>query len=514
MAGIAFHGGRILTMDVPAEADVVVTEDDRVVAVGGTDLLDRHPDSTRVDLAGRTLAPGFIDAHNHLSISALLPRWRDVSTVTDREGLVAAIRDQARAEPDVAWVRCADWDESLTGFVPGRHDLDAAGLDRPVIVTHYSLHQAVVSTAALEALGIGRETTDPPGGEIGREADGTPDGLLLERAWSEAHARSLEPYADPDRWAEHIAARARTLLAYGITAVHDAACSPAAERVYEAMARAGEMPVSVLMLPHSASLLSNDPGGRLDGPVTGEGSEWCRVGPVKLFADGGVAIGLDTRIGGLPVQLGMVMDDLASRARDAVARGFGVGVHAIGNLGVEAALDAFEALRDAHADAPRLRLEHAGVTSAGQWRRTAALDVVAVVQPGFVEHVGRQSGGVTFDEHHWLAFAGLAEAGVTLAGSSDDPCAPAAPLWCAHRGVTRRTDAGILLERDQSVPLDDWLRAYTIGAAVAGGQVGERGALVPGARADLVVLDLEVAEDGRVDETWVAGRRVFRREPG
>ena len=97
-----------------------------------------------------------------------------------------------------------------------------------------------------------------------------------------------------------------------------------------------------------------------------------------------------------------------------------------------------------------------------------------------MQHVGEQTSGVRFDEHHWLAFAGLAEAGVRLAGSSDDPCAPSVPMWGADLGVPRRTASGKEFEPEQAVPFDDWLDAYTIGAAYAGGQEHERGSLTPG----------------------------------
>jgi hypothetical protein len=237
------------------------------------------------------------------------------------------------------------------------------------------------------------------------------------------------------------------------------------------------------------------------------------VGPVKLFADGGVAIALDTSIGGRRLRYGMVFDDLAEHAVAAARRGFRLAVHAIGNRGVDAAIDAFSAVvRDRGEGDHRFRLEHAGVSGEPAWRRLAALGAVAVVQPGFVEHVGEQSGGVRFDHHHWLAFAGLAASGVPLAGSSDDPCAPSAPLWCATRGATRRTSSGIVFEADQAVPFDDWLVAYTRGAAYAAGQEAERGTLAPGARADLVVLDLPApgsASAARVIETWISGERAY-----
>lgn len=509
---VVFHGGPVLTMDPAAPAaSAVAVRDGRIVAVGGDEVLAHHPDDDRVDLQGRTLLPGLVDAHNHLSVNALHPAWADVSGLRDRDELVAAVRRHAAADPAASWVRCHGWNEHRFGLLPTRADLDAAGVDRPVVVAHFSLHQAVVSSAALDALGIGRGTPDPAGGEILRGADGEPTGVLLERAWSDAHARSMAAFGDPDRWAEHIAARARVLHADGITAVHDAACSPAAEAVYRAMAASGTLPISVLMMPHSAALLTNELGTRLDGPPTGEGDEWCRVGHAKFFADGGVAVAVDTTIGGERITYGIVMADVEECALAASDRGFRVAVHAIGNVGVEHALATFASVAKRRGDGDhRFRVEHATLTSPAQWQQLAELGAVAVVQPGFVEHVGAQTGGVLLDDDHWLAFRGLAEAGVALAGSSDDPCGPVAPMWCAARGEHRVTTAGLSIEPDQSIPMGEWLRAYTMGAAVAGGQERERGSLTPGKRADLVVADgVRDGSQPTVCETWVAGERVY-----
>ena len=506
---IAFTGGRVVTMDADRpRARVVVVDGDRIAAVGGQELLAAHPGAEVVDLEGSVIVPGFIDAHNHLSVAALHPRWHDVKGVTDRDVLADAVRAQDVAEPDTAWIRCQGLD--AYAFPITRHDLDAVGVDRPIIVADYTLHQCVVSSAALDVLGIGRDTPDPPGGEIARGAAGDPTGLLIERAWSDAHARSMRDYADPDRWPLHIASRARELIADGITCVHDAACSEAAEATYRAMARDRTLPIGVLGLPHPAELLMNDPGSRLDGAPTGEGDERFRVGPAKLFADGGVAIALDTPVDGHRVQMGMLFDDLGEHAHRAVERGFRIAIHAMGNRGVQAMIDVCTDIgRRRPDDDHRFRVEHAGVTGASQWRRLAELDAVAVVQPGFVEHVGTSAAGMRFDDHHWLAFAGLAEAGVTLAGSSDDPCAPPPPLWGAAHGLSRRTTGGIDFEPEQSVPFEDWLAAYTRGAAFAGGQEQERGSLTPGTRADLVVLDR--ADAGAVVEaTWIGGECVFR----
>ncbi|HEU5301188.1 MAG TPA: amidohydrolase family protein [Acidimicrobiia bacterium] len=508
-----FGGGPIRTMDPRTpDPEIVVIEGDRIAAVGDAALRQRYPDSHLVDLAGRTLVPAFIDAHQHLSVAALHPRWRDTSTIRSRDELSDAIRRQAADEADAPWVRLCGWDEQRTGWLPTRHDLDAAGVERPVVVAHYSLHQCIASTAALDELGIGRTSTDPSGGEIGREDDRSPSGLLVERAWSDAHARSMAAYADADRWPEHLAAHGRGLWRHGITAVHDAACSPEAEAVYRSMARARLLPVSVVGLPHPAALLRNDHVDRLDGPPTGDGDDRFRVGPMKLFADGGVAIALDASIGGESLRYGILMDDLHECGSAAIDAGFRIAVHAIGNAGVDAALALFRSARARLGDSDhRFRLEHAGVTGSAHWSAMAALGAVAVVQPGFVEHVGIQSGGVEFDHHRWLAFGGMAEAGVLLAGSSDEPCAPVSPMWCAAKGHSRTTSTGVQLAPEQSVPLDAWLHAYTAGAAYAGGQEDERGTLTPGKVADLVVLDL-AGPVAAVVETWRAGERVFRAE--
>ena len=506
----------VITSDPHApHATTVLVQGERIALVGGNDLATAAAADgvAVVDLAGAVVAPGFIDAHNHLSVAALHPLWHDVRGLADRDVLVEAVRAQAAAEPDVDWVR-------LQGIVllgPGRgitrHDLDAAGVDRPVIVADSTLHQCVVSSHALDRLGLGQGSDAPANGEIGREADGTPDGVLVEAAWSDAHATSMRAYCDPDRWAEHVAARARTLLADGITCVHDAACAPEAEALYRAMASAGNLPIDVVGMPHPAALLRNDHTARLDGPVTGEGDDRFRVGAIKLFADGGVAIALDVTVQGFSLRVGTLFGDLDEHARRAADRGFRLAIHAMGNLGVQAMIDTATGIARAHPGRDhRFRIEHAGVTGPDQWRALADLGAVAVVQPGFVEHVGHRAGGAHFDEHHWLAFAGLAEAGVTLAGSSDDPCAPVPPLWGLALGIGRRTSTGVDFEVDQALPFTDWLTAYTRGAAYAGGQEHERGMLAPGLLADLVVLD-RAAPDARVLQTWKRGTCVHRADP-
>lgn len=344
---VAFLGGRIRTME-PAvgEPDTVVVTGDRIAAVGDRAILDGQPDAHVVDLAGRTLLPGFIDAHNHLSLAALHPRWADLSHCHDTTTLQSALRAQARDEPGAPWVRGAGW-ELGTSLPLTRHDLDALGLDRPVIVVHFS---------------------------------------------------------------------------------------------------------------------------------------------------------------------GLAFPDLADDARRAADRGFALATHAMGNAGLQRTLTAYRDVRRRRPDDLRLRVEHATLAGSDEIRTLADLGAVAVVQPGFVDTVGRRVGHLRFDDAAWMPFADLADAGVALAASSDHPSAPASPLTTSRRATADGAPRDLPAGSHQPLPLHDWLRAWTVGAAVAGGQEHERGSITPGKRADLVVLDGDPADtDTQVVQTWVAGRRSFDR---
>jgi predicted amidohydrolase YtcJ len=172
----------------------------------------------------------------------------------------------------------------------------------------------------------------------------------------------------------------------------------------------------------------------------------------------------------------------------------------------------FSAAANRQGDADRRwRIEHACLASRRQIADMAALGVVGVVQPGFVDHLGRLVEGLTSEEESWLPFGEMERAGVRLAASSDDPCAFHQPLRTSTHGATRRTGSGGVLDAAQAIGYTDWLRLYSAGAAYAGGQEHERGTLTPGKRADLVVLEgrLDPDHPPRVVETWVGGVREF-----
>lgn len=466
------------------------------------------------DLGGRVVVPGFIDSHNHLSIAALYPRWVDLSRVRTADDLFAALQRQDRNEPDAEWIRAANW-------VPGlhedfnRHLLDSFGFDRPIMLAGASLHEGVVDSQGLDHLQISAYTEDPSGGRIERDAAGQPTGYLIETAWSYAHAASLRGYHDPDRWAELIVSRAQSFLAEGVTAIHDAACSPQAEAVYRDLARQQRLPISVLGMPHPAAMLTHDLGARLDGPPTGDGDEWFRVGPVKLFADGGSLGAMSDPADPHVLAGGIYFEAIEHQIPRLMDRGFRVAVHAVGDYAVRGCLTAFEEVaRRRPDDDHRFRLEHVVRPRPEQIHQLKALDVVVSVQPGIIDYYGDEIANRAPQSviDATLPFAGLRDAGVHLGASSDDPCAPFGPLRNSITGATRRTPNGLVLAPQHAMPLLEWLRAYTAGSAIAGGQENERGRLAPGLRADFVVLDgnLDAEQAPAVAETWVAGQRVWQ----
>ena len=460
------------------------------------------------DLGGRTVVPGLIDAHHHLSLVALHPRWADLSPATTVAEVAGALAAQALREPGARWIRGAGWEHPADLAAA---DLDAMGLDRPVMVAHYSLHQAVVSSAGLDELGLSAATPDLDGGRILRDGQGRPTASCSSGPGARRTPGPWRTTRTPTGWGDLIVERGRQLLAEGVTAVHDAACSPAAEAVYRALAAAGRLPLSVLALPHPPALFSTPDPGRLDGPPTGEGDEWLRVGPVKLFADGGMAIAVDATSAGRRRRAGLLFPGVPDSALAAVERGFRVAVHAMGNAGLEVALAAFEEVdRRFPGAGHRGRVEHVSLAAPDQLRRMAAVGAVGVVQPGLLPVLGANVAHLAFDDVAWMPWADALEAGVRLAASTDSPCADFRPLVTMAGGVSREVGPGVHLGPDQALDYLTWLEAWTAGAAFAGGQEGERGRLDPGLRADLVVLDggLDLADPPRVAQTWVAGRLV------
>ena len=533
---------------------------DRITAVGSLDEVTQRADGAeRIDLRGAAMAPGFIDAHHHFGIAALDHRTPDLhlppgAAMAD---LLARVAGHAERAPGPGWVRIQGYDPSRLRErrPPTRQELDDVCPSRPLIVMAYSMHDGVLNSPGLAAMGWDRASADPRGGKLARDRRGELTGELRESPFFSAEARSRTAILaeGEDAWLAEAAEHARELLGAGIVRVADPTVDPALDRLFLRAAESGLVPVVVHRMP-VATVSPLEP--RFDGP-TGSGPAQSPVSSTKLFLDGAdncalCASSLDLahaavrtlrRAGtqGLATLRAATgpwgfrrgsdglwhqgvsfwrTDELARAISRAADNGLQVAQHALGNEAVTQALDALErsgAALDALPGAPRL--EHAMIIDPPLERRMADAGVTAVVQPPFLREVGDRLRQIAYPGGlRPLGFRSLLDAGVPLAGSSDYPVARYEPLPAIHAAVTRRTLEGATLLAEEAITVDEALGMYTLGAARALGVADQAGSLTEGKRADLVVLDADPGEvaveklaELRVLRTYVGGELAFER---
>ncbi len=494
--------GHIYTQDAACpRASALLVRGESIVAVGESrDLLAQAgPHTVRLGLEGRTVWPGLVDAHLHLDWLARSLTGIAAETATRAECL-ARVRERASVTPPGEWIEGSGWNHNAWGGVYGtREELDQAAPQHAVVLTAKSGHAAWVNSRALEAAGITHDTPDPPGGRIGRAADGTPDGLLFEKAIE------LVTRAQPELAGELLVrALERTqddLARLGLTGVHDFS-SPRTLEALETMHARGHLHLRVV---------KNLPGSEMDrllaeGVVSGRGDAWLRLGHLKFFADG--ALGPRTAAmaepyEGEPGNRGMLVTDRATlieRGGRATRGGWPLAVHAIGDRAVHEVLEALDAIRSLEAEwhipreARRHRIEHLQLCLEEDLARPAQLGIIASMQPSHAPSDRRMA------ERYWgerctraYAWRSQLAAGAQLAFGSDAPVESPNPFEGLHAAVTRRGADGEPGEAgwypEQRLTLAEALRAFTRGPAYAAGVEDECGILAAGRWADLIVLD-------------------------
>ncbi len=538
------HGGTILTLEgaLPTDAATRVSgtgapdaagirataicfAHERILAVGSDAevVTLAGPDSLVVDLRGRAVVPGFVEPHAH-------PYWEGYAAGLgllaggDRRAALRAIPGLAERLPPDAWLVArydpTGWDHPAD---PRRDDLDRAVPDRPVLLAHVSGHAVAANSLALAAVGLDASAPDVPGHAVAdRDASGDPTGVVRGTGAWELFSRSL-PAPTPRAGAATLARAAARLAADGVTSVADADVGSTAGLAAELAAwgaaiGSGRMPLTVSLLP-GLDRLAPAAGGRVPTPaevaelLPDSARGLARLAHVKLKADGAIttrtawlrdpyADGPGT---GSPVY---GTAELADRVRRAVAAGWGVATHAIGDAAVAAVLDALDDV-GAPAGAPH-RVEHAMLLDDDLMARLAASGATAVVQPEFLAWAGPTYRARLGDERaaRLLSLRALLAAGIPVAFSSDRPVVPGSPL------------AGVraALRHAPGLSVAEALHAWTAAGAAALGD-GEGGRLATGGRSDLVILSGDPtvvpaeawarSEDGvRVEATIAAGRLV------
>ncbi|WP_049622849.1 amidohydrolase [Frateuria defendens] len=508
--------------------DALLVDQGKVVATGRGADLAKHAGKTRVvDGQGRTLLPGLIDAHGHVIDLGYVRNQVDLSGTGSLDAVLAKVKAYAAGHPDRPWILGGGWNQA--GWTPARFptakDLDAVVADRPVWLNRVDYHAAWANTTAMRAAGITRDTRDPPGGRIERDAQGNPTGVFVDAATALV-ARKIPPPTAKDMATALDTAQAE-LASVGLTGVDDAGIDLATYRLYRQYADQHKLTARVYAMIHGTD--ADFDAISAEGKLAGYGGGFLTVRAVKLFADG--ALGSrgaamlapytdDPRNSGL---LFLTPAQMTAAIGKALGKGYQVGVHAIGDRANREVLDSFAAAYAQHGGQNlRNRIEHAQVVAPGDIQRFAALHLIASMQPTHATSDMNMAEARIGPErlkgaYAWHSFLKL---GTMIAGGSDFPVESPNPFYGLYSAVTRQDHAGQPpggWHAEQAMTLPEAFRAFTLDAAYASHAERTQGTLEPGKWADFILVDRDIFAGPpadlwktRVLETWVGGRQVYR----
>ena len=540
-ADIIFEHANVYT-GVPANAqfssiereEAIAVRGDRIQAVGKT--LDmkklKGPQTQVVDLGGHFVMPGFNDAHLHLDDAGTTKLSVDLTGVQSLDELRSRVDKKVAESKAGDWILGSGWDETLwpVKVTPTRWDLDEVSNGHPVFLVRIDGHIAVANTRALQLGSITLASRNPQGGRIDRNENGEPTGILRETA--QASVLEVIPKPTHRLRREGLELALADLAEHGVTSAQD--YSPVWEnfQIYEELEKESKLTARI-----TEWLPFDDPVEELSRKREShpQSDLMLHTGMLKGFMDGSLGSHTaallqpyadDAKNSGLPRYDATKLNDMT---RERVLAGFQIGFHAIGDQGVQMALDAFagaeKAAREAHVRAPnggdefRLRIEHAQVTTPAQVAQFKALKVIASMQPSHLltdmrwaqDRLGPKRAATSYA---WLAFLNK---GVTLAFGTDYPVEPVTPFRGLYAAVTRQSESGKQeYFPEQRLTIDQAIAAYTTGSAFAEFEEKEKGKLVAGMLADFVVLDRDVTSASpekilatKVLRTVVGGKTVY-----
>lgn len=506
---VVLHHANVITLNRQhPRTELVAAKGDRIVYVGRNGDIE-HFDSQRttfIDCQGKTLVPGFNDAHCHLMsyVGSLLSI--DCSKAASISDIKAAIGDRARQTPPGTWITGTGYNEFYLSEKrhPNRWDLDEAAPDHPIRLVHRSWHATVLNSLALKQLSLSVETAEPPGALFDRVPDtGELNGLLFGM---ESYLKEKLPPLTEDQLQKGVALANQELLLLGITSIQDASHTNGLAQ-WQTFGRFKadrwlDSRVSMMIgFDHLAEF-------REGGMTPGYGDEHLHLGAVKIV--------LDRATGSIhPPQ-----DVLDHQVLEAHRAGFQVALHAVEESTLEAAIIALEkALKELPRDDHRHRIEHCSICPPGLLQRLKSLRAVVVTQPSFLYHSGeRYLKEVPPQELRWLYCTGaFYRGGLTTAASSDFPVVPPGPLTGIYAAVTRKAETGQTILPGERVTALQALVMYTRNGAFAAFDDKVKGTISVGNLADLVLLNAdptrvpgEELREIKVLMTVVGGKVLWR----
>ncbi|MFZ5815540.1 MAG: amidohydrolase [Bacillota bacterium] len=505
-AEVIYRGGPVYSGHLgwkPQEA--LATAGGRVLAIGTeSEVMQRRGPQTRVvELEGRALLPGLIDAHLHILGYALTLDLLYVAGLPSLQAMRERVAAEAARRPAGEWIIGRGWDQDRWAErrEPTKEDLDAVSPDHPVYLQRNCNHVAVVNSAALRAAGITRETPDPEGGKIDRDpVTGEPTGMLRETA--QALIQRVIPQVDGPRRRQLLERAMREALSYGITQLHTDDCRyggglEAVRELFTSMVGPDRIPLRITQM----ILMEDVERAAAQGVKTGAGDEWFRWGQVKIFADGslgGRTAALLEPYADDPSTRGIYIhpaEEFKALVAKAHALGNQVGAHCIGDGGAQLFIEAVaEAQRKHPRPDARHRMIHCQILNEGQMDRMVEEGIVGDIQPVFLKSDGYWFADRVGPERARTSYAwrSLLEKGVPLCGGSDCPIEPLNIWYGIYCAVTRKDLNGYPeggWQPEQRLTVAEALDMYTTGASYSTFEEYFKGALAPGMAADLIVVD-------------------------
>jgi hypothetical protein len=518
--------------------EAVAIANGRILAVGSDEEIRAYKglNTQVIDLRGRLVVPGLADSHVHFIGGGFQLLEVDLKDAHSEEEFVRRISDKARTLPPGKWIQGGDWDEEAwpSRKLPERGLIDPVTPRTPVFISRYDGHAGLANSFALKLAGITKDTRDPVGGVIVRDAkSGKPTGILKDEA-QELVAKVI-PRPTESEMEEALRAALKEAARVGLTSLHDITVDTESWngsftgeiRMLRRAEREGWLTCriyAITPIAHWEKLAEA-------GISHDMGSDFLKLGAVKAFADGS----LGSRTGwmfepydddrgnrGLPMPLMNPPSRMEALARQADEAGIQICTHAIGDRAVSAILNIYEALGGDHPAAHRFRVEHAQHLRAEDFARFGKLGIVASMQPYHAVDDGRWAEKRIGHERARTSYAwrSMLDASVVLAFGSDWPVAPLDPLSGIAAAVTRatldgRNPGGWFPE--QRLTVEEALRAYTRGSAYAAFEEKDKGTIAPGKFADLVVLSEDLfrippqrIKDAHAEITMVGGRVVYQ----